>query len=122
MFDCQQNAEPDQIDAHLVGHGAEQRHDDEGQFEEVQEKGQHEGQDADHDQESQLATWQVDQQMLDPQVAVDAAERQRKHRRAHQDEHHKTRELGGRVHGLLEQRQRQATSHERHHDLSLIHI
>jgi hypothetical protein len=40
----QQHAEPHQVDAQLVGHGRQQRHDDEGQLEEVQEEGQEEDQ------------------------------------------------------------------------------
>ena len=52
MFTHEQDAEPDQVDAELFGHRAEQRHDDEGQLEEVEEERQHEHQDVHHDQEA----------------------------------------------------------------------
>ena len=43
------------------------------------------------------------QQVLDPQVAVDAVERQAEHARADQDEDHEGGQLGGRVHRLPQQ-------------------
>ena len=65
--DAEQHAEPDQVDAELVRHRAEQRHDDEGQLEEVEEEGEEEDQDVDHDQEADLAAGQAGQQVLDPE-------------------------------------------------------
>ena len=52
---AQHHAEPDQVDAELVGGGPEQRDDDEGQLEEVEEEGEEEHQDVDEDQEADLA-------------------------------------------------------------------
>ena len=54
------------------------------------------------------------EQVLDPDVAVDAVERQAEHAGADQDEDDESRELRRRVHRLLEQRQRQPPPRERH--------
>ena len=43
----------------LSAAGAEQRHDDEGELEEVEEEGEHEDQDVDDDQEAELAARQA---------------------------------------------------------------
>ena len=67
--------------------------DDEGQLEEVEEEGQQEHQDVDDDEEADLAAGQRGQQVLDPEVAVDAVERQREDARADQDEDDEGREL-----------------------------
>ena len=75
MFTPEQHAEPDQVDAELVRDRREQRHDDERQLEEVEEEGEHEDQQVDHDQEAELPAGQAGEQVLDPQVAVHAAER-----------------------------------------------
>ena len=66
----------------------QQRHDDEGQLEEVEEEGEEEDQDVDDDQEAELAARQAGQQVLDPDVAVDAVEGQAEDARADQDEDH----------------------------------
>ena len=47
-----QNAEPDQIDAELVGDRRQQRNDDEGDLEEIEEERDHEDEDVDEDQEA----------------------------------------------------------------------
>ena len=87
----------------LSAAGRQQRHDDEGELEEVEEEGQEEDQDVDDDQEADLAARQRGQQVLDPDVAVDAVEGEREHARADQDEHHEGRQLGGGVQRLLDQ-------------------
>ena len=94
--------------------GPEQRNDDERELEEVEEEGEQEDQDVDDDQEAELAAGQVRQQMLDPDVAVDAVEGQAEHARADQDEHDEGGQLGGRVHRLAQQLERQAPARERH--------
>ena len=63
------------------------------ELEEVEEEREHEDQDVDDDQEAELAAGQAGQQMLDPDVAVDAVERQAEHARADQDEHDERRQL-----------------------------
>ena len=55
-----------------------------------------------------------DEQVLDPDVAVDAVERQAEHARADQDEHDERGELGRRVHRLLQELPRQPPARERH--------
>eukprot|EP00825_Cyclidium_porcatum_P032218 TRINITY_DN343_c0_g1_i1.p4 TRINITY_DN343_c0_g1~~TRINITY_DN343_c0_g1_i1.p4 ORF type:complete len:373 (+),score=80.90 TRINITY_DN343_c0_g1_i1:1003-2121(+) len=101
--DREQYAEPDQVDAQLVRHRGEQRHDDEGQFEEVEEEGEQEDQDIDDDQEAHLAARQGEQQVLNPQVAIDRAENQAEDCRTNQNEDDEGRQLAGGFHGLLEQ-------------------
>ena len=54
----------------------------------------------DDDQEAELAARDRGQQVLDPDMAVDAVEGQREHPRADQDEDHEGRELGRRVERL----------------------
>ena len=73
--DGEQHAEPDEVDAELVGDRADQRDDDERELEEVEEERQEEDQEVDDDQEAELAAGQAGQQVLDPDVAVDAVER-----------------------------------------------
>jgi hypothetical protein len=62
----EQHAEPDQIDAELLGHGADQRNHDERELEEIEEECEQEDQDVDDDQEAELAARQAGQQVLDP--------------------------------------------------------
>ena len=100
----------------LSATGADQRHDDERELEEVEEEGQQEEQDVDDDQEAELAARQAGQQVLDPHVAVDAAERQAEHGRADQDEEDEARQLHGRVHRLAHQLQVSRRLRERHHE------
>ena len=69
---AEQHAEPDQVDAELLRHRPEQRHDDERELEEVEEEREQEDEDVDDDQEADLPAGQVEQQVLDPLVAVDA--------------------------------------------------
>jgi hypothetical protein len=71
--DRHQHAEPDQVDAQLVRHRAEQRNDDEGQLEEVEEEREEEDQQVDHDQEAELAAGQAGQQVFDPEVEPSTA-------------------------------------------------
>ena len=97
--DAEDDAEPDQVDAELLGGGPEQRHDDEGQLEKVEEECQQEHHDVDEDQEANLATRQRRQQMLDPDVTVHAVKRQREDTSADENEDHERRELGRCFHG-----------------------
>src|SRR5690606_22152990 len=87
----QQYPEPDEVDAELVGHRAQQRHDDERQLEKIEEEGKQKRKDADKDDEAPFTARQVDKQVFHPEVAVDAAEAERENRGAHQDKHHETR-------------------------------
>src|ERR1700758_3605571 len=84
---AENDAEPDQVDAEMLGGGAEQGNDDEGQLEEVEEEGQHEDEGVDEDEESDLPAGQRHQQMLDPDVPTHAVEGERKDAGADQDEH-----------------------------------
>ena len=93
--DAEKHAEPDQVDAEFVRCGRQQRHDDEGQFEEIEEEGEEEHQNVHDDQEADFAAWQRHQQVLDPQVTVDAVERQREHACADQDEQDEARKPCG---------------------------
>ena len=49
-----QHAEPDEIDAELLGDRRQQRDDDEGDLEEIEEERQDEDEDVDEDQEADL--------------------------------------------------------------------
>ncbi|MDT4849594.1 hypothetical protein FQZ97_837200 [compost metagenome] len=111
----QQHAEPDQVDAHLVRHGGQQRHHDERQLEVVEEERQEEDQHVHCDQEAHRAAGQRGQQVLDPDRAIGGLEHQAEHRCADQDEHHEARQPRGRAQRLLEQREAHATAHPGHH-------
>ena len=100
--DAEQDAEPDQVDAELVRRGRQQRHDDEGELEEIEEEGEEEDEQVDDDQEADLAAGQRDQKVLDPEMAVDAVEGQREDARADQDEQDEARKPGGRGQRLLD--------------------
>ena len=52
--DADQHAEPDQVDAHLLRYRRQQRNDDEGDLEIVEEEGEEEHEDIDEDQETDL--------------------------------------------------------------------
>ena len=100
--DAEQHAEPDQIDAEVLGGRAEERHDDEGELEEVEEEGQEEDEEVDDDQEADLPARQAGQQVLDPEMAVDAEEGQAEDARADQDEEDEGGELGRRIERLAD--------------------
>ena len=87
MLTPSMHAEPDQIDAELFGGRREQRHDDEGDLEEIEKEGEEEDEDIDEDQEANLPAGKRDEHLLDPAVAVDAVERQREGPCADQDEY-----------------------------------
>ena len=74
--------------------GPSSGNDDEGELEEVEEEGEHEDESVDEDQEADLAAGQRGQQVLDPDMAADAVEGERKHARADQDEDHEGRQFG----------------------------
>jgi hypothetical protein len=80
--------------------GPEERHDDERELEEVEEEGEQEDEDVDDDEEADLPAGEVQQQVLDPLVAVDPVEREAEDARADEDEDHEGRELRRRVHRL----------------------
>jgi hypothetical protein len=50
--DAENDAEPDQVDAELLCRRSEQRNDDEGELEEIQEEGKYEDEGVDEDQEA----------------------------------------------------------------------
>ena len=102
-----QHAEPDEIDAELVGDGRQQRDDDEGDLEEIEEEGDHEDEGIDEDQEADLSARQRRQQILDPYLSADALKHEAEGARADQDvDHHGGDAHGGR-HPLIEQRPRE---------------
>src|SRR6185437_9014237 len=68
--DAENDAEPDQVDAEMFGGGTEQGNDNEGEFEEVEEKGQHEHEGIDEDQEANLAARQRRQQIFDQDMSA----------------------------------------------------
>ena len=67
MLTPKQHAEPDQVDAELLSHRAQQRHDDEGELEKIEEESQHEGERVDDDKKPDLAARQAGEQALDPE-------------------------------------------------------
>src|SRR5207253_10735875 len=87
--------EPDTVDAGMLARRPEQRNDDEGDLEEVQEEREHEHEEIDENQEAYGAARQADQKALDPAMAVDPVEGQREYPCADQDEDHEGGELGG---------------------------
>src|SRR5207237_7169925 len=68
--DAEDHPEPDQIDAEVFGGRPEQRNDDEGEFEEVEEEGEDEDKRVDENQKADLAAGQGGEQMDDPDMAV----------------------------------------------------
>ena len=101
--DAENHAEPDQVDAEFFRHRPEQRDDDEGEFEEVEEEGKNEDKRVDENEEADLAAGEGSQQMLDPYVAVHAVEGQREHACTDQDEYDEGGKLRGRFRGLPDQ-------------------
>ena len=99
-------------------HGAQQRHHDERQLEEVEEEGEQEDEDVDDDEEAQLPARQVQQQVLDPHVPVHAVEGEAEDARADEDEHHEGRQPRGRLHRLAGEPEREPPAHERHDERS----
>src|SRR5260370_13547287 len=86
--DAQQHTEPDQIDAEMFRHRPQQRHDDEGELEKIEEERQHENRQINDKEKPDLAAGEAGEQALHPEIAIDAAKHQAEHRRAHQDENH----------------------------------
>ena len=109
---AQDHPEPDQIDPEAFGRGGQERDDDEGQFEEIEEEGEEEHQERHNDQKADLATGKRGEQMLDPQMPVYPVEGQREHPRAQKDEHHEGRKPRGRRQRLTDHIHRKAFFHE----------
>ena len=53
--DAEQHAEPDEVDAERLGGAGEQRHDDEGELEEIEEEREHEDDGVDDNEEADLS-------------------------------------------------------------------
>src|SRR6476660_9174511 len=86
--DADQHAEPDQVDAHLLRHRREQWNNDEGDLEVVEKEGKEKYEHVDEDKKADDAPRQVEKHALDPQIAVDSAEREAENGRHDQNEHH----------------------------------
>ena len=83
MFTAMNHAEPDQVDAELVGGRSDQRDGDEGELEEVEEERQQEDHDVDDDQEAHVWPPGSDvSKMFHPHVAVHPVEGEREDTRA----------------------------------------
>ena len=92
---AQHDAEPDEIDADLVGCRPDQRNDDEGDLEEIEEERKEEHQHVDEYEKADLTSGERCQQMLHPKVTVHAVEGQREDARANENEHDERGQLGG---------------------------
>jgi hypothetical protein len=93
----QDDAEPDQVDADALGCRREQRHDDKGDLEEIEEEGEEKHHQIDEDEKARDAARQRYEQFLDPTVPVDAIESKRKGARAEQNKYDEGRKLGRRL-------------------------
>jgi len=111
--DADQHAEPDQVDAHLLRHRREQWNNDEGDLEVVEKEGKEKYEHVDEDKKADDATGQVEKHALDPQIAVDSAEREAENGRPDQNEHHHRGQFQRGIHALLEQIPGQAPMHDR---------
>src|SRR5260370_14347138 len=89
--DAEDHAEPEQVDAEVVRGRCEQRDDDEGKLEEIEEEGEHEHEGVDEYEKPDLTDGQGGQEMFDPDVAVDAIKGQRENPRSDQNEDHEGR-------------------------------
>src|SRR6266581_2113183 len=101
--DAENDAEPYQIDAEMFRRRAEQRYDDEGQFEIIEKERQHKDEGIDEKQEADLAAGQRSEQAFDPDVPADAIESQREDPRADQDEDDERRQFRGGLDRLANQ-------------------
>src|SRR5262249_54221347 len=91
--DAEHDAKPDQIYAKMLRRRTEQRYDDEGQFEKVEEEGQHKHESIDEQQKANLSPRQRGEQTFGPDVPADAIESQREHTGAEQDENYEYRQF-----------------------------
>src|SRR5579871_1810951 len=82
------HTEPDEVDAEFLGGGTKQRDDDEGEFEKVEEKREHEHEGIYEDKKAYLSAGKGNKQIFDPAVAVDAVKGQRKNPRSDKNEDH----------------------------------
>ncbi len=120
--DAQQYAEPHEVDAEFAGDRGQQRDDDEGDLEKIEEEGQEEHEDVDEHQEADDAAGQPGEHVFDPARAVHALEHQAEAGRADQDEHHHRGDAHGRGHALLDQRPGQpAVQRGQHHGAHRAH-
>src|ERR1700704_2028614 len=88
LVEAEDYPEPDQVDPKFSCRWSKQRDDDEGQFEEIEEEGEHKHKGVDENEKADLAAGQGGQQVFDPDVAVHAIKGQRENSRADQNEHH----------------------------------
>src|SRR6185312_15822907 len=90
------DAEPDHVDAERRGSGGEQRDDDEGNLEEIEEERHHEDEDHGEGEEADLTARQRYEQAFDPVAAADSLEDEREDAAAQKDEdHHRGQAHGG---------------------------
>ena len=90
----QQHAEPHQVNAQLLGHWRQQRHDDERQLEIVQKEREEEHHHVHQNQKAHRAARQVAEQAFHPQRAVRRLEHQAEDGGANENEHGKRGQLG----------------------------
>src|SRR5574340_457282 len=111
--DREHDAEPDRIDAEPGGDGCQKRHRDEGDLEEIEEERQHEHHQVDDDEEAEHAAGQLVEQVLDPDVPIQAPEHQGENGRADEDEDDEGGQPRGAVHRLGQLQARQPPARQR---------
>ncbi len=104
QVDAENDPEPDKVNAKLFRHGRQQRHHDEGNFEEVQEATEDENDDRDDNQEAILSAWQGKKQFFNPDVSVDAVKSQAKDAGTDEDHHDEGRKLRRGIQSVLDRR------------------
>ena len=110
------HAEPHHVDIEDPRRRGDQRDDDEGDLEEVDEEPEDEDREIRDDQQADLAARQAGQQVLDPDVAVQAPEHEREGGRADEQEDDHRGQLRRRVHRLLDCLHRQPPARQRQDD------
>src|SRR5262249_54077557 len=97
---AEHDAEPDEIDTQMVRRRSDERDDNKREFEEVEKEGEQEHKHVHEDKKAQLTSRKGGEKVLDPNVAIDAEERQREHASADQNEYDERGELRGRFNCL----------------------
>ncbi len=94
---CDQDGEPEHVDAHGFCHWRKNRHDDEGNLHEIDEETQYQNHHHGQNDEAPLFTGQLKQPFFQQVVATGVAEYHGEGRGADQDRE----DHGGHLHGIL---------------------
>lgn len=102
QVDREHDGQPHHVDTHAPRDRSDERQHDEGDFEEVEKEGEQKDRDIEKDQEPDLACRQMPENLLDPDMAVEAPEHEGEERSAEQKKDNGRAKEAGRHHRAMQ--------------------